>query len=789
MATLVSPSPTSTNHINDSYCVGPSSMFVNQYQLDQVNVQKLVSKTLNPISCQTVNSDVSCNVVSHVHSVSLHGPPQRKGVSPDHSVSKIKHVKGVCCVNPCHSAPFVTNVPNVVPVQNVGGRLQKFWQVWLDLGANPRVVSILREGYTLPFKQRPLLTRFPLVQIGYANPTKNMYLKEALTNLMTKLVAEKVVVKSSLAFYNHLFLVPKPNRKWRPILDLSRLNLFLNMGTFKMETPETIRLSLNTGEWVTLLDFSDAYFHIPIAPRSRKFLRFFLFQQTFQFTALPFGLATAPLEFTKVVKEVKLMAQARGIRIHQYLDDWLLRAPSPETCLQHTQTLLALCQQLGWVVNMSKSELAPTQVFNFVGYRFNLVNGRVLPTQDWWQALQEKLRLMKDHPWCTVRQFMSLIGLLTATEKQVCSGRLHMRPIQWHLKRNWHIPEILEKIIPVPQSLHPHLDWWLDEANVLKGQPLHPLQHALQLFTDASNEGWGAHLGDFTARGVWSSAESLLHINYLELKAVLLALKQFEHLCKAQIVLVATDNTTVVSYINKQGGMKSGSLCALLWRLLSWCHPRGISLRARHIPGRLNDIADKLSRHNQVIQTEWSLSQKVFKLLCSSSCGSVRDLVQSQAPEVCFTSTGSVGLGSRRPELAVGTSERVRLSPDLPAPPGSLLRDQGCLRIVLIAPGWPNIPWFWDLVDLSVQIPFSLPLAKDLVTQPFNGLFHRNLQNLNLHAWLLEARPSENTVSLKKWQYKLRLLRGAQPEPYTSRSGPFFSNGVNPTRWTSGRPL
>ena len=212
---------------------------------------------------------------------------------------------------------------------------------------------------------------------------------------------------------------------------------------------------------------------------------------------------------------------------------------------------------------------------------------------------------------------MSLIGLLTATEKQVRSGRLHMRPIQWHLKRHWHVPEVLEKVIPVPPSLHPHLDWWLDETNVLKGQPLHPLQHVVQLFTDASKEGWGAHLGDFTARGVWSSQESLLHINYLELKAVLLALQQFEHLCRDQIVLVATDNTTVVSYINKQGGMRSGSLCALLWRLLSWCHPRGIVLRARHIPGRLNVIDDKLSRHNQVIQTEWSLSQQVFTLLCS----------------------------------------------------------------------------------------------------------------------------------------------------------------------------
>ena len=72
-------------------------------------------------------------------------------------------------------------------------------------------------------------------------------------------------------------------------------------------------------------------------------------QQTYQFTALHFGLATAPLEFTKVVKEMKLMAQTRGIRIHQYLDDWLLRAPCQETCRQHTQTLLARNQN--WLLS------------------------------------------------------------------------------------------------------------------------------------------------------------------------------------------------------------------------------------------------------------------------------------------------------------------------------------------------------------------------------------------------------------------------------------------------------
>ena len=67
-------------------------------------------------------------------------------------------------------------------------------------------------------------------------------------------------------------------------------------------------------------------------------------------------------------------------------------------------------------------------------------------------------------------------------------------------------------MIPILSSLHPHLQWWLDEDNVLSGQPLHPIRHALQLFTDASKEGWGAHLNEYTARGVWSLPESKLHI-------------------------------------------------------------------------------------------------------------------------------------------------------------------------------------------------------------------------------------------------------------------------------------
>ena len=122
-------------------------------------------------------------------------------------------------------------------------------------------------------------------------------------------------------------------------------------------------------------------------------------------------------------------------------------------------------------------------------------------------------------------------------------------------------------------------------------------------------KGGGAHLNERTARGTWSLPESKLHINYLELKAVFLAKKEFQDLCSDKIFLVATDNTTVMSYINKEGSMRSGPLCAPLWRILTWCARKQVTLKARHIPGWLNVVADKLSRLGQTIQSGLSFQR------------------------------------------------------------------------------------------------------------------------------------------------------------------------------------
>ena len=290
----------------------------------------------------------------------------------------------------------------------------------------------------------------------------------------------------------------------------------------------------------------------------------------------------------------------------------LQRAQTPPI-LVNTQAVVDLTQSLGWIINQQKSELNPTQVFSFVGYEYHLDSALVKPTQERWLKLQDFILQLKPKHVLTARCLMSLIGLLASTEKMVPEGQLHMRPFQFHLKEHWKFPQPLDSLLPWTEAISAHLDWWQNPANVMKGSDLHPKDYSIQLFTDASNEGWSAHLEQTSTQGLWSPQEKGLHINVLELKAVFLALRHFKDQCQDQTVLVATDNSTVVAYINKQGGTHSAEMCALLWRIMTWCHHSHITLKARHIPGCLNMMANLLSRSNQVQSTEWSLHPQVFK--------------------------------------------------------------------------------------------------------------------------------------------------------------------------------
>ena len=267
---------------------------------------------------------------------------------------------------------------------------------------------------------------------------------------------------------------------------------------------------------------------------------------------------------------------------------------------------------------------------------------------------------------------------------------------------------------------------------------LHPKDHSIQLFTDASNEGWGAHLEQTSAKGLWSDREKRLHINILELKAVSLAFQRFKDQCQNQTVLVATDNSTVVAYINKQGGTHLAEMCALLWKIITWCHRYQITLKARHILGCLNVMADLLSRLNQVQSTEWSLHPQVFKQICLKWFTPHVDLfatrLNHKVPLYVFPVPDQNAWDIDA--LNVNWSGLTAYA----YPPTALLhrviqkvRQYNCL-IIVITPGWPGMPRFWDLVQFSTEISLQLPVSRTLLKQSHNYVFHSNPQHLNLHA-------------------------------------------------------
>ena len=184
---------------------------------------------------KTVNLHVNSCVVKPV--LFVKGNQQKKGVYPSYCYhcQRIKCVKDVSYVAQSCSVNLFTNVPTVAPDLRAGARLHQFWENWPALGSSPKVVTVLREGYTLPFRFQLNLTMSPTVISCYVNPHKNLYLLEALHQPLTKNAVQLVATEKSLDFYNSLQL--KPNKWWRPILDLSTLNNFRNTESFKMETP------------------------------------------------------------------------------------------------------------------------------------------------------------------------------------------------------------------------------------------------------------------------------------------------------------------------------------------------------------------------------------------------------------------------------------------------------------------------------------------------------------------------------------------------------------------------
>ncbi|XP_011858590.1 PREDICTED: uncharacterized protein LOC105556128, partial [Vollenhovia emeryi] len=399
----------------------------------------------------------------------------------------------------------------------------------------------------------------------------------------------------------------------RFILNLKELNSYMDPPHFKLEDWRTVvRLMLPDFE-MSSIDLEDAYLVVPIHPSYRKFLRFQWRGTTYEWAALPFGLATAPYIFSKILRPAIKLLRSQGFDSVVYLDDFLLLASSKPACRDNVRAHLKLLGDLGFVINYSKSELEPSRQRKFLGFIFNSEQQSVSIPNDRRRKLFSLVAKFSPGSTCTIRDFASMIGSLVSICPAVQYGLLYTKSFKREKFYNLISAENnYAAKMTISNSLKKDYLWWLTilsdnyQTNHIRSGP-----YACEIFTDASLSGWGASCSLQRTHGWWSETDKSRHINYLELKAVFYALKCFAKDLSDCDILLRVDNTTAISYINKFGSVQHPHLSSLAKEIWQWCEARNLFLFASYIASGDNVIADEESRQ-QVPDTEWSLSSRAF---------------------------------------------------------------------------------------------------------------------------------------------------------------------------------
>ncbi len=183
-------------------------------------------------------------------------------------------------------------------------------------------------------------------------------------------------------------------------------------------------------DWFCSLNLKDAYFHIQIAPHHRRFLRFAFEGVAYQYTVLPFGLSLAPRTFMKCMDAALSPLRQMGIRILNYLDDWLILAQSEVELLSHRTLILSHLERLGLRVNFAKSALSPSQRVSFLGTVLDSAHMRAVIAPERALAIQKLAATFKSDTARPLKVFQRMLGLMAAASPVLQLGLLRMRPLQ-----------------------------------------------------------------------------------------------------------------------------------------------------------------------------------------------------------------------------------------------------------------------------------------------------------------------------------------------------------------------
>ena len=224
----------------------------------------------------------------------------------------------------------------------------------------------------------------------------------------------------------------------RPILDLRALNATLAKLPFRMLRLPQLFQAIRPRDYFTSVDLKDAFFHISVVERHRKYLWIAFQDVAYEFCVLPFGLSLSPRTFSLCVDAALAPLRAEGIRIFVYLDEALIAASSRQLVETHTKAVTDHLLALGFLINWKKSCLVPSQVTVFLGLELNSSSMQVCLLAERRRRILARASGMCAARTVSVNECSVVLGLMAAAAVAIPLGLFRMHPFQlWFLGTGW----------------------------------------------------------------------------------------------------------------------------------------------------------------------------------------------------------------------------------------------------------------------------------------------------------------------------------------------------------------
>lgn len=622
------------------------------------------------------------------------------------------------------------------------GRIAFYHNCWLNITNNNTVLNWVKTGVTIPFVTQPYQTMKPN---NHQSLTEQMEMSLAIDNLL-ELGAISHVEPIPDQYISKTFLALKASGSKRFILNLKSLNKFIPKNHFKMEDFRTACKLLQPNWYMANIDLKESYLLVPISVEDRKYLRFEYIPPgsaepyTYEFNAMPYGLAIAPRCFTKITKEVVTHLRSKGYKSVHYLDDFLCLGRNYNECIANVRETILLLECLGFVINYDKSSLQPQQSCKFLGFIYNTTDMTLSLPIDKRQKILQLVQKFLSLPTVTIREFSKLIGTLVSACPAMRYGWLYTKILEREKYLLLQKYKSYDQKVDLPPTILQDLYWWNNNVLIVNN-PIKQPSFDLTIYTDASRTGWGAYSNDTRVNGGWKDEELGYHINYLELLSVFFALKCFAKNRFGCSILLRVDNTTAISYINRMGGIQFPHLNALARDIWQWCEKRNIWLHASYINTKENVEADEESRKINS-DVEWELSNSAFEYIVQQLGRPELDLFASRTNAKCRDYVSWY----QDPDAVAVDAFTISWQPKLfyAFPPFCLILN--CIQKIihdeatgiLVFPMWPGQPWYPKLMDILVSEIVILHPNPSLLSSRFRRR-HPLHQTLTLGAALLSG--------------------------------------------------